>query len=142
MSTHTTAIEGPRSDKAGGRISVTYRPIADLKPDHKNPRSHGRKQIRQIANSIETFGFITPVVVDANLSVIAGHGRLLACQQLDWTEVPTVRLDHLTPAQAKAFQIADNRLTEISTWDDRLLGEQFKELSEVDSRFQSRGHWL
>jgi DNA methylase/ParB-like nuclease family protein len=135
MSTDITAIEGRRQDKADGRISVTYRPIADLKPDQKNPRIHGRKQIRQIANSIETFGFITPVVVDANLSVIAGHGRLLACQQLDWTEVPTVRLDHLTPAQAKAFQIADNRLTEISTWDDRLLGEQLKELSEVDLDF-------
>jgi hypothetical protein len=136
MSTQTSATEEPRShDKAGGRIAVTYRPTADLKPDPKNPRSHSRKQIRQIAQSIETFGFITPVVVDANLSVIAGHGRLLACQQLDWTEVPTVRLDHLTPAQAKAFQIADNRLTEISTWDDRLLGEQLKEMSEVELDF-------
>jgi ParB-like chromosome segregation protein Spo0J len=73
-------------------------------------------QIRQIANSIEAFGFNVPVLVDAELNVICGHGRLLACRELGWTEVPTLCLDHLTPAQARAFMIADNRLTEISSW--------------------------
>jgi ParB-like chromosome segregation protein Spo0J len=67
--------------------------------------------------------------------VIAGHGRLRACQSLGWSEVPTIRLDHLTEAQANAFMIADNRLTEISVWDDRLLAEQLKELSELDLDF-------
>ena len=66
---------------------------------------------------------------------MAGHGRLLACRDLGWAEVPTVRLDHLNEAQAKAFKIADNRLTETSTWDDRVLGEQLKELSELDLDF-------
>lgn len=136
MNIQTTAPDTIRSrDKAAGRIAVTYRPVADLKLDPKNPRSHSRRQIRQIARSIETFGFITPVLVDANLTVIAGHGRLLACRELGWSEVPTVRLEHLAPQQAKAFQIADNRLTETSTWDDRLLGEQLKELSEVELDF-------
>jgi len=60
--------------------------------------------------------------------VVAGHGRLLACDELGWTEVPTLCLDHLTPAQARAFRIADNRLTEISEWDDRLLAEVLRVL--------------
>jgi len=111
------------------RISIVYRAIDQLKPDPANPRLHSKKQIRQIANSIETFGFNVPVLVDAELNVIAGHGRLLACRELGWSEVPTLCLDHLTPAQARAFAIADNRLTEIATWDDRLLAEQLKDLS-------------
>jgi DNA modification methylase len=111
------------------RISVAYRRIDDLKPDLANPRLRSKKQIRQIANSIELFGFNVPVLVDADLNVIAGHGRLLACRELGWTEVPTLRLDHLTPAQVRTFMIADNRLAEVAVWDDRLLAEQLKDLS-------------
>jgi DNA modification methylase len=111
------------------RISIVYRAIDQLKPDPANPRLHSKKQIRQIANSIEAFGFNVPVLVDAELNVIAGHGRLLACRELGWSEVPTLCLDHLTPAQARAFMIADNRLAEIATWDDRLLAQQLKDLS-------------
>ncbi len=86
------------------------------------------RRVRQIARSIQTFGFNVPVVVDTNDQVIAGHGRILACQLRGWTEVPTIRLDHLSEAQARAFMIADNRLSENSVWDDRLLAEQLKEL--------------
>jgi ParB-like chromosome segregation protein Spo0J len=110
-------------------LAVVDRSIGELKPNPANPRLHSKKQIRQIANSIETFGFNVPVLVDAELKVIAGHGRLLACRELGWTEVPTLCLDHLTPAQARAFTIADNRLTEIATWDDRMLAQQLKDLS-------------
>jgi hypothetical protein len=117
------------------RLSVTYRPIAELKPDPANPRLHSKKQIRQIANSIREFGFVTPVLIDRDGKVLAGHGRLLACHELGITEVPTVCLDHLTPAQARVFMIADNRLTEIATWDDQLLAEQLKELSLLDLDF-------
>jgi len=70
-----------------------------------------------------------PVLVDAQGGVIAGHGRVQACQLLGWTEVPTIRLDHLTPAQAKAFMLADNKLTENAAWDERLLAESFRDLS-------------
>jgi DNA modification methylase len=110
-------------------MSVVYRRIEELKPDPANPRLHSKKQIRQIADSIKTFGFNVPVLVDADLNVKAGHGRLLACRELGWTELPTLCLDHLTPAQARAFMIADNRLAEIAVWDDRLLAQQFKDLS-------------
>jgi len=126
-------MKSPAASRIGAsvpsRISLAYRRIDDLKPDPANPRVHSKKQIRQIANSIEVFGFNVPVLVDAELKVIAGHGRLLACRELGWTEVPTLCLDHLTTAQARAFMIADNRLTEIATWDDRLLAQQLMDLS-------------
>jgi DNA modification methylase len=116
-------------------LSVIYRPMEALKPDPANPRRHSKKQIRQIANSIEIFGFNVPVLVDAELKIIAGHGRLLACRELGWSEVPTISLDHLTRAQVRAFMIADNRLSEIASWDDRLLAEQLKDLSLIGLDF-------
>jgi ParB-like chromosome segregation protein Spo0J len=67
--------------------------------------------------------------------VIAGHGRLLAAEQLGWTEVPTLCLDHLTSAQARAFRIADNKLSENAEWDDRLLAQQLKDLSLIGLDF-------
>jgi DNA modification methylase len=117
------------------RIEVIYRPVGQLKPDPANARRHSRKQIRQIAGSIEAFGFNVPILVDAELKVIAGHGRLLACRELGRADVPTISLEHLNEAQARAFMIADNRLTEIASWDDRLLGEQLRELSELNLEF-------
>src|SRR5438105_10786980 len=110
-------------------MSVAYRQIEELKPDPANPRRHSPKQIRQIASSIKAFGFNVPILIDPDGNVICGHCRLLAARELGMTEVPTACLDHLTPAQARAFMIADNRLTEISAWDDRLLAQQLKDLS-------------
>lgn len=115
---------------ANRKVAIVYRPIGELKLDPNNPRLHSKKQIHQIARSIATFGFNVPVLVDSRNQVVAGHGRILACKELGWTEVPTIALQHLTEAQAKAFMIADNRLTEIATWDERLLGESLKALSE------------
>ena len=117
-------------------ISIQNRPLADINLDPKNPRAHSKRQIKQIAKSIQTFGFNVPILVDASLNVIAGHGRVLACRELGWTEVPTICLEHLTPAQARAYMIADNRLTENSTWDDKLLAESLKELSILDLDFE------
>jgi DNA modification methylase len=111
------------------RLRIIYRRIEDLKPDPANPRRHSKKQIRQIADSIRTFGFNVPILTDRDGKIVVGHGRWLGCRLLKITEVPTLGLDHLTPAQARAFMIADNRLTEIATWDDRLLAQQFKDLS-------------
>ena len=116
-------------DHASSRLTIIYRPIRDLKPDPANPRRHSKKQVSQIARSIEAFGFNVPILIDAEDKVIAGHGRLLACQELGWNEVPTLCLDHLSQAQARAFIIADNRLSEIAGWDDRLLAEQLRDLS-------------
>lgn len=117
------------------RVTINYRAIDDLKLDPKNPRLHSPRQVRQIARSIEAFGFNVPVLVNSDLKVVAGHGRILACQLLGWREVPVIALEHLTEAQARAFMIADNRLTENSCWNDQLLAEQLKELSVLDLDF-------
>src|SRR6516162_9091338 len=119
---------------SGCHLKIVYRPIGELKPDPTNPRRHSKKQIRQIANSIKAFDFNVPILVDRDGNVIAGHGRLLACQELGITEVLTLCLEHLTPAQIRAFTIADNRLTEISTWDDRLLAQQSSSRSTAGCR--------
>ena len=118
-----------------GRLEIVQRPIAELKLDQANPRLHSPSQVKQIGRSIEAFGFNAPVLIDRDGKVVAGHGRILACKLLGWTEVPTICLDHLTEAQARAFMIADNRLTENSTWDDRLLAEQLNELSLLELDF-------
>ena len=115
--------------KESSNLTIVYRRIDTLKPDPANPRRHTKRQIRQIADSIKTFDFNVPILIDREDKVVAGHGRLLACSLLGITEVPTLCLDHLTAAQARAFMIADNRLTEIGTWDDRLLAEQLRGLS-------------
>ena len=132
----TRDIPGQMLDKAGRRVQITYRPISELKLDPKNPRAHSPRQVRQIARSIEAFGFNVPVLVDAKRQ---GDRRPrphpgLPAARLD-TKCRPSRLDHLSEAQARAFMIADNRLTENSTWDDRLLAEQLKELSELDLDF-------
>ena len=126
---------GAGADHVGGQLDVVSRQIAELTLDPRNPRLHSRPQIRQIARSIHAFGFCVPVLIDRHRRVLAGHGRILACQELGWREVPTISLAHLTDTQARAFMIADNRLTENSQWDERLLGEQLKGLAEVHLEF-------
>ncbi|MBC7799817.1 MAG: ParB N-terminal domain-containing protein [Gemmatimonadaceae bacterium] len=121
--------------KAPTCLTVVQRPTAELRPDPRNPRKHLARQVRQIARSIEAFGFNVPILVDGSGQVIAGHGRLLACRQLGWTEVPTICLDHLSDAQARAFMVADNRLSETSSWDDQLLAETLRDLSAMDLDF-------
>src|SRR6266700_4073355 len=128
----TVAAQAP---PARSELAVVWRPIEALKPDPKNPRSHSPKQIRQLARSIETFGFNAPILVDRELRVIAGHGRLSACRELGWAEVPTIELGHLTDLQARAFMVADNRLAENATWDDRLLAAELKDLSLTELDF-------
>ncbi len=116
-------------------LEVTYLPTTSLKPHPQNPRIHSDKQVLQIARSIEAFGFNVPILVDDRHNVVAGHGRLLAARKLGWKTVPVIKLNHLSDSQYAAFLIADNRLTENSTWDERLLGEQLKVLSEMELDF-------
>jgi DNA modification methylase len=121
--------------------AIIFRKTRDLKLDPSNPRLHSERQIKQLAGSIKAFGFNVPVLVDSNLRVIAGHGRIRAAEKLGCSEIPTILLDHLTEPQARAFMIADNRLSEIAVWDDRLLAEQLKQLSvlELDFSLEATG---
>jgi DNA modification methylase len=120
---------------ADQRVAVCYREISDLILDTRNPRLHSPKQVRQIGQSIEAFGFVVPVLIDAKLRVVAGHGRVMACKLLGRRQVPTISLDHLSEPQIRAFAIADNRLTENSEWNDRLLAEQLRDLAVLDLDF-------
>jgi DNA modification methylase len=117
-------------------LALRYRPVAELKPSPKNPRLHTPRQIDQIARSIAQFGFNCPILIDPADHIIAGHGRLEAAKQLGLDRVPTIRLDHLSANEAKAFIILDNRLAELASWDDALLGETFTELLEADLDFE------
>jgi hypothetical protein len=123
-----------RKSKAGHGppLTVVWRRIEVLRPHSANPRSHSPKQISQLARSIKTFGFNVPILVDATLRIIAGHGRLLAAQELGWREVPTILLAHLSETKARAFMIADNRLAEGAVWNNGLLLKQLTELPLVE----------
>jgi DNA modification methylase len=116
-------------------IAVEYRPAAELRPAARNSRTHSAKQVQQIAASIQQFGFINPIVVDGEGRVIAGHARLQAAKLLDLSPVPTIRIDHMTEAQKRAYVIADNRLAELAGWDDDLLSLEFAELGALDLDF-------
>ena len=116
-------------------LAIEYAEVKSLRLNPQNPRLHSDKQVTQLASSIRSFGFNVPVLVDAQSQVIAGHGRVRACQHLGIKEVPIIRLEHLSEHQVRAFTIADNRLTENAEWDDQLLGEQLEILSEAELDF-------
>jgi len=110
-------------------LKITYKDPAQLRPRTKNPRTHTTKQIKQIAASIKEFGFISPILIDDADGIIAGHGRAEAAKLIGMSDVPTVRVDHLTPTQIRAYVIADNRLAENAGWDQELLTLELQELS-------------
>ena len=110
-------------------LKITYKNPATLKPRLSNPRTHSKKQLQQIAASIKQFGFLSPVLIDGADGIIAGHGRVEAAKLIGMGDVPTVRVDHLTPAQIRAYVIADNKLAENAGWDRRLLALELQELS-------------
>jgi DNA modification methylase len=121
----------PTSDSGITERQIALQAISDLKPHAHNARKHSRAQIAAIAKSIDAFGFNAPVLVDGDQNVLAGHGRLEAARLLGMKEVPVVHLHHLTETQARAYMLADNKLTDRSTWDDETLAVQLKELSEL-----------
>jgi len=118
------------SEAMARRIEIW--PIEKLVPYARNPRTHSDAQVKQIAASIAEFGFVNPVLVDSGAGILAGHGRLLGAQALTLKEVPVIVLDHLTPAQRRAYLIADNKLAELAGWDEGLLRMELKELELED----------
>jgi hypothetical protein len=113
-------------------LTVTYLPVESLTAYSNNARMHSRHQVRQIAGSIKTFGFTTPVLIDANNTIIAGHGRVAAAKLLGMKVVPTIRLESLTEEQIRAYVIADNRLAEKAGWDKSILAIEFQRLLTID----------
>ena len=113
-------------------------PVGQLKPYPNNARTHSPRQIKQIARSIERFGFVNPVLADANGQIIAGHGRVEAAKQLGLTSVPVLRIEHLSPAEIRAYTLADNRLAEKAGWDQEMLAIELQGLNRP--RFRGRAH--
>lgn len=102
--------------------------IKDIYPYQRNAKKHDQVQIDNVAESIRQFGMVQPIVIDKDNNVIIGHCRLLACKKLKMREVPTVKLEDLTPEEANKLRLLDNKLNE-SEWDMELLEEDVKELN-------------
>ena len=109
--------------------------ISSLKPWANNARTHSKKQIKQIANSIKEFGFTNPVLIDDENNILAGHGRVAAAKTLNMQAVPCVYLSHMTPVQKRAYVLADNKLALNAGWDDELLAEELEALHAIDIDF-------
>ncbi len=109
------------ADANPGGLSIVYRAIAGLRQNPRNARTHSKRQLRQIADSIRAFGFLNPVILDDEDMVLAGHGRLPAARLAGLDTVPTLRASGLTEAQKRAYVLADNRLAEKAGWDRALL---------------------
>jgi len=107
-------------------------PLSRLKPYSNNPRTHSSAQVERIAASIREFGFVNPILVDKDGVIVAGHGRLEAAKRLGLQTVPVIVLDHLTETQRRALVIADNRLAELSEWNDDLLAKELERLLSED----------
>lgn len=109
------------------KMNIVYKKVKDLIPYENNPRNNDGA-VDYVANSIKEFGFKVPVVVDKDNVVVAGHTRLKACEKLGIDEVPCIVADDLTEDQIKAFRIADNKVSEYSTWDNEKLAEELSDI--------------
>lgn len=121
---------------------IELRDPKSLRPYAANARTHSPKQVRQIADSIRRFGFVNPVLIDVEGEVIAGHGRLAAAQLLGLTEVPVLPITHLSPAERRAYILADNRLAEKAGWDKEILAIELQALVDLDFEVELAGFEL
>ena len=121
-------------ESADRRLEVVYTRIEKLIPDQRNARTHSKRQVTQIAESISAFGFTNPILTDPEGDIIAGHGRLRAAKDLNLAEVPVIVLAGLSETQKKALRLADNKIALNAGWDVEILKLELADLSlpEVD----------
>jgi ParB-like chromosome segregation protein Spo0J len=136
-SSHVAAETNDARGSGGASRATGYRqiemvPVDRLTSHPRNARTHTKKQIRQLAKSIDRFGFTNPLLVDDNGQIIAGHGRVGAAKLLGMETVPALRLSHLSAADKRAYVIADNRLAEKAGWDRELLAIELQALIDLD----------
>jgi DNA modification methylase len=112
-------------------LAIAWRPLGELIPYARNPRTHSDAQVAQIAASIREFGWTNPVLVDGENGIIAGHGRVLAARKLRLERVPVIELSHMSEAQKRAYVLADNQLALNAGWDEALLRLELADLSEL-----------
>lgn len=121
---------------------VIERSIGSLKPYAHNARTHSKKQIKQIASSIERFGFVNPVLIGNDGEIIAGHGRVEAAKQLGLKTVPTLALSHLSETERRAYVLADNKLALNAGWDREILAIELQGLVDLDFDVELTGFSL
>lgn len=109
--------------------------ISTLHPWRQNARKHSKVQLKQIAASIEAFGFTNPVLIDRQQNILAGHGRVAAAKLLGWTQVPCLYVEHLSEVQKRAYVLADNQIALNATWDENILSDELQALSDADLGF-------
>ena len=129
-----SAASGAVRGALGGRPGRVIEEIApgSLKPHPRNARTHGRKQLKQIEKSLTRFGFTNPVLIDGANTIVAGHGRVAAALGLGLETVPCLRVDHLSPADIRAYMIADNKIALNAGWDEDLLASELQELHSLE----------
>jgi ParB/Sulfiredoxin domain len=120
-------------------MKIDYIRVCELRPYPNNARTHSKKQVRLIANSIGKFGFCNPVLIDDDKQIIAGHGRVEAAKLLGIDAVPTCRLSHLSEADRRAYILADNKLAEKAGWDKQLLSIELQYLIDLDVDIELTG---
>jgi len=128
--------------RSNGVRMLEEHPIVALRPYAGNARTHSKRQIKQLMDSITRFGFTNPVLIADDNTILAGHGRVLAAERLGMTNVPTVRLSHLTPAERRAYVIADNKLALNAGWDQDLLAIELQALIDFDFDLELTGFSL
>jgi hypothetical protein len=133
-------VSGSRSFRDPNAVEAIA--ITRLRPYPGNARVHSKKQIRQIANSIQRFGFTNPVLISDDDEIVAGHGRVEAAKLLGMESVPTLRLSHLDAAQRRAYVIADNKLALNAGWDRKLLAMELQALVDLDFNVEITGFSL
>ena len=106
---------------------------AALRPWQRNARTHSKKQLKQIAASIRTFGFTNPVLIDQTNTILAGHGRVETARTLGLDTVPCIRIEHMTEAEKRAYVIADNKLALNAGWDEEFLAQELQGLLATDN---------
>src|ERR1700709_1809611 len=114
---------------------IEYLAVSSLRPWQKNARTHSRKQVRQIADSIGRFGFTNPVLIDDQNHILAGHGRVAGARLLEMQDVPCVRVSGMSSEEKRAYVIADNKLALNAGWDEEILAEELQGLSAIDLDF-------
>ncbi len=122
--------------------SIIGRKISELKPYARNARTHSVKQIKQIAASIERFGFTNPILVSDENEIVAGHGRVEAAKLLGLTSVPTIALSHLSDEERRAYVLADNKLALNAGWDTEMLAIELQSLVDLDFDVEVTGFSL
>jgi DNA modification methylase len=123
------------SNSSNVQLQIEYLPLDQIRPDPTNPRVHRKRHVRQLAKSIEAFGFNAPILIDDEGQIVAGHGRHAAALLLSLLTVPTIGVGHLSPQQRRAYMVADNRLGDLSKWDGNALAGIMLELAEADLSF-------